>query len=141
MYTIRKKISFEMAHVLDDSYSNECKCLHGHSYKMEVFITSDILNKDGMVIDFKKLKEILHEKIIQIFDHSFVMNKYGKNPSAFKVIVKGLVFVNYNPTAENMCKDFYERIYNEIRKEVPAFLSLKVRLHETDTGYAEYSGE
>ena len=59
MYKIRKLFKFEMAHVLTTAYTKECCNLHGHSYRMEVFITSGALNEDGMVIDFKKLKELL----------------------------------------------------------------------------------
>ena len=102
MYTIRKLFKFETAHVLNTSYSKECQCLHGHSYKLEIIISTQELNKDGMVLDFKKLKEIINSKIINEFDHAFIMSRNQENNSAIKLVTNGLVLVDYNPTAENM---------------------------------------
>ena len=140
MWIIRKKFKFEMAHVLDSSYSTECQNIHGHSYYLEIFIKRDCLNDDGMVIDFKELKELINELIIKKFDHKLVLNE--KNPlfSVFdSLVMNGVVFVNYNPTAENMVKDFHEKIKDKLIYFLPGLYGIKVRLHETDTGYAEYS--
>ena len=138
MYTVRKLFKFEMAHVLTSSYAKECQNLHGHSYRLEVIISALALNSYGMVIDFKRLKEIVAQEIINKWDHKCVLEEahygggYGTgNPS--------MVFCAYNPTAENMVKDIYDRLKPIIFAEIPSFVSLKIRLHETDTGYAEYS--
>ena len=113
--SVTKIFKWEMAHKLKTCYSNECKQTHGHSYKLEVTFSGD-LNEDGMVIDFKRLKEIV-QPIVDQFDHSFITEKtYG-----------------WNPTAENMVKYIFESIR---RKSI---LISKVRLWETDTGYAEVS--
>lgn len=132
MHKIRKSFKFEMAHVLSNSYSKECRKIHGHSYKMEVIISCLSLNKDGMVIDFKRLKEIVVDTIISKMDHAFVAEK-GRTSIPH-------VAVPYNPTAENMVIDFFHRLRTPIKKEIPSFYRLTVRLHETETGYAEYSG-
>jgi 6-pyruvoyltetrahydropterin/6-carboxytetrahydropterin synthase len=140
MFTIRKTFKFEMAHILGQSYSKECQCLHGHSYKMEVIIKALGLNSDGMVIDFKKLKEEVDFRLLGRIDHKCMLqddhyNIYGGSPRP------DFVFVSYNPTAENMVKDFYETLKPYICSEVASFVSLTIRLHETDTGYAEYTEE
>ena len=87
--------------------------MHGHSYKCEVTFEGDI-KEDGMIMDFKKIKEIL-APVVEKFDHqAFTKESYGKNP-----------------TAENMCID----IFNMVRLQSLAVK--KVRLWETDTCYAE----
>ena len=43
------------------------------------------------------------------------------------------IWTTYNPTAENMA----HAMFNWISKQIPQ--CFKVRLHETDTGYAEYT--
>lgn len=139
-YRVRKLFKFEMAHVLSRSYSEECQTIHGHSYRLEVIITAD-LNADGMVIDFKLLKEIVKKKVIDKFDHSLVIPNINKADYDWVKLIPGKkVVVDYNPTAENMAKRIYSSIFWEIRKMIPDILLLVVRLHETDTGYAEYSG-
>lgn len=132
MYQIRKKVRFEMAHILDSSYSKECQQIHGHSYIAEIFLQADKLNKDGMVLDFKKLKETINTEILANFDHALITSDTWYNQKKTYLRLKGITRVPYNPTAENMAKDFFERLFS-VHPEV-----CKVRLHETESGYAEY---
>ena len=66
---VGKLFEFESAH----SLKNIPKCcrVHGHSYKLEV-ICGGRLNKDGMVINFSKIKEIVNRRIIDKLDHYFL---------------------------------------------------------------------
>lgn len=140
MYRIRKKFKFEMAHRLNTSYSKECQDIHGHSYVLEVIIDSMGLNEDGMVIDFKLLKSVVNDFIINDFDHALVISNINKKDYEWvKYIPSKKVVTDYNPTAENMVKDFYNRLYAILSVSVKSFYKLTVRLHETDTGYAEYT--
>jgi 6-pyruvoyltetrahydropterin/6-carboxytetrahydropterin synthase len=111
---VTKIVKFETAHQLKQCYSEECKQIHGHSYKLECTFEGEIHPETGMVMDFKRIKEIL-QPIVDRYDHSFLtFESYGKNP-----------------TAENMAMD----IFQVIRQQSP--LLVKIRLWETDTGYAE----
>ena len=133
MFTIRKLFKFEAAHVLESAYSTECKCIHGHSYIVEVFISSESLNDDGMVIDFKKLKEIINP-LIEKWDHALIV------PNSIKAPGDNSVFVDFNPTAENMAKYLHSwvGIKVAVRLAKQGKFKIKVRVHETDTEWAEY---
>jgi len=134
MYIIRKKFKFEMAHQLSSAYSASCKnCIHGHSYILEVFFRSPGLNTDGMVIDFKLVKDKCSD-FIQSWDHALVMpSDFSKEYlDILKKYNKKLIITSYNPTAEKMAKDIFDRIHDQIPE------CYKVRLHESETGYAEY---
>lgn len=112
--SVTKSVKFEMAHQLNQCYSEECKQIHGHSYKLSVTFEGDINPITGMVMDFKQIKEIL-QPIIAQYDHKFLTaESYGKNP-----------------TAENMAMDIFQAIRQQ------TLMITKVRLWETDTGYAE----
>lgn len=143
MFKIRKLFKFEMAHCLTSAYTQECLNLHGHSYSLEVILQSASLNKDGMVIDFKKLKEIVQTKILDRFDHAMVVVNDSKPFFYFLPELRNcgmkIVQVKYNPTAENMAKDFHYVLKNTLVQEIRGFVSLEIILHETDTGYASYS--
>ena len=95
--SVTKIIKLETAHQLTDSYSKECQTIHGHSYKCEVMFEGNVDPKTGMIIDFKKIKEILqpvHDK----YDHKFFTKE---------------TFGGENPTAENMARDIFNMIRNE----------------------------
>ena len=75
---VTREFSFEMAHVLGD-YDGPCRNVHGHSYRLFVTLigipVSDAGSpKNGMVIDFSDLKNIVLEKIVNRFDHSVVIS-------------------------------------------------------------------
>lgn len=136
MYTIRKKFRFEMAHRLRDAFSERCKALHGHSYVCEVMVSSRTLNRDGMVLDFGALKSAIGS-FLDSFDHATVL--WDRDPLCGSVDFGKLVPVPYNPTAENMARDIAEAIASHFAQLEPPFEAITVRLHETETGYAEYS--
>jgi len=112
---ITKRFTFEMAHKLSSSYSKECQNIHGHSYKLEVTLESAI-KEDGMIMDFKKLKELVNPIIVR-FDHQYITEKdFGMNP-----------------TAENMAV----HIFNNLKKRIPILYSVK--LWETENSFVEVS--
>lgn len=115
-----KIFRFEMAHRLSCSYSEECQEVHGHSYKLEITVCSFFLNKDGMVIDFKLLKEAV-QPIVDFFDHSFISEQD----------------VGYNPTAENMANRIFHDVSIRLNKLDSNVSVKRVRLWETDTGYVD----
>lgn len=143
MYRIRKLFKFESAHVLTEAFSTECKRCHGHSYKLEVIISAEELNPDGMVIDFKKLKNIVQERIINDIDHKLALDisNYIHTDTNLPFPDDCIYPMEQNPTAENMASHFYDQIYQDIKREVQGFRSLFVRVHETNTGWAEYGRE
>ena len=79
MIRITKSFSFETGHALY-GYDGLCKNVHGHSYKLFVTVIGQPIDdtnhvKYGMVIDFKDLKKIVKEEIVDVFDHATVFNK------------------------------------------------------------------
>ncbi|MBR0365666.1 MAG: 6-carboxytetrahydropterin synthase QueD [Clostridia bacterium] len=83
MYEVRKRLEISAAHRLELSYDSKCEELHGHNWIIDVYLRSEELNEDGMVMDFTHIKRAIHDK----FDHK-VLNDV----------------VDFNPTAENIAK-------------------------------------
>jgi len=126
-----------MSHRLMSAYSKCCENVHGHSYKAEVFVySSNYLNKDGMVIDFGLVKKVI-QPIIDEWDHCIML--YEKDPLVKKLKKSDIKIITkqYNPTAENMANDLYHAINTKLNH--PSYMAFKIRIHETDTGWAEYS--
>lgn len=138
---LTKEFKFEMAHALA-GYHGPCRHIHGHSYELFVTVTGEPVSDDqspflGMVMDFRLLKEIVRQQIIDEFDHSLVLNKKTAPEQITDMgeFVGRLILVDYQPTSENLLIDFAERLKSSIPAEVSLF-SLKLR--ETTTSYAEW---
>jgi len=136
MFTIRKLFKFEASHRLKTSYSKCCQLIHGHSYRVEVFLSSKKLNKDGTVIDFGMVKDII-KKFIEQFDHKLILCE-DDNGFLNYISEENIIIIKTNPTAENMAQFFFRQIKNEFKRKKIKVLVKKIRVWETETGYAEY---
>ncbi len=131
-----------MAHALY-GYDGPCKNIHGHSYQLEVTIGGEPRNdpshpKHGMVMDFSDLKQIVKEQIIDSHDHALLLNGNSphRNIPELNTNFEKVLFVDYQPTCENMLLDFR----NRISKLLPDGIKLvAIRLKETPTSYAEWT--
>lgn len=118
MYQLNKEFVVETAHILDSSYMTQCQRFHGHSARIVLSISSMGLNQDGMVIDFKKLKEFFQPIYDTLDHHCLVSEKRAR--TLFNDVEQGkrlgFVIVPFNPTAENLSKWIYEQVDEELSK-------------------------
>lgn len=141
MVRITKEFGFEAAHALD-GYDGLCREVHGHSYRLFVTVKGEPCDdpadpKFGMVMDFGELKRIVHEQILSRLDHALILRRTAANLELADRFGR-LVFVDYQPTCENMLCDFAARLVPAL----PAHVVLHaLRLHETATSYAEWTSE
>ena len=130
--TVSRKEHFNAAHRLSNpAWSDEKndavfgKCnnpnYHGHNYNFTVMLTGEINPDTGYVYDLKLLSDIIHEYVIERFDH--------KN---LNLDVKE--FEHLNPTAENVVVV----IYNILRAKIETEFDLKIKLYETERNIVEY---
>jgi 6-pyruvoyltetrahydropterin/6-carboxytetrahydropterin synthase len=138
---VTREFTFEMAHVLGN-YDGPCRNVHGHSYRLFVTISGTPVNdiaspKDGMVMDFADLKNIILNEIINVFDHAVAVSK-DFDRDKMEMLSKtfgNTVLVNYQPTCENLVSDFASRI----KIHLPERISLhSLKLYETAKSYAEW---
>jgi 6-pyruvoyltetrahydropterin/6-carboxytetrahydropterin synthase len=96
---------FDAAHHLE-KYDGPCSTLHGHTYKLEVWIKGDsqYLDEAGILCDFGYIKELTKR-----FDHKGDMTK----------------IMGVNSTAEKQAMYFYK----DLKREYPN-LEFKVRVYE-----------
>lgn len=138
---VTRKFSFEMAHALYE-YDGLCRNIHGHTYNMEVCLFGEIRNepghpKDGMVMDFGLLKKMVKENIVDVFDHSLLVNSLFPKESieAFQKATERLVVVDFQPTTENLVIHFAKILQQELPSNV---LLYSMRLYETTNSFAEW---
>lgn len=116
MYRLRIESHFDAAHKLE-GYNGKCARIHGHTWKVEVFVIGENLDKIGMLVDFEILKEKVKE-IIKELDHRFLndLKEIG------------------NPTSENVARYIFKNL-----KDMPKNVRLeKVRIWENRGSWCEY---
>lgn len=95
MYLISKRMEIAYAHKLNLPYESKCQNLHGHNGIVTVYCKArDVDPETGMVIDFKKIKELIHDRL----DHGYIND----------------ILPEMNPTAENMARWIVDTINNTI---------------------------
>ncbi|MFB1003515.1 MAG: 6-carboxytetrahydropterin synthase [Bacteroidia bacterium] len=135
MVYVTRKVHFNGAHKLyNPKWSEEkneevfgrCanKNWHGHNFDMYVTVKGNPNPDTGFVMDLKKLKIILNDKVVSKLDHS-----------NFNVDVDFLKDVM--PSIENIVM----KIWEQILPELPADVQLHcIKLYETENQYVEYYG-
>ena len=86
MYEATVRRSFSAAHSLRE-IGGKCEKLHGHNFIIEVSVSSPTLNNEGLVIDFRTVKNWTDE-VLKELDHSYLNDIpafHDKNPSAENV--------------------------------------------------------
>jgi len=132
---VTARLTFSAAHRLhnpkfDDEWNrriydkDENPAGHGHNYVMKVSVRGAINADTGMVIDLKKLKDIIREQVINHVDH------YNLNEDVD--FLRGTI-----PTAENLARAFWRRLAPAIHEG-----SLyEIVLEETEKNSVVYRGE
>jgi len=70
MYELKVVTSFAAAHQLK-MVGSKCENMHGHNWKIEVYVSGDKLNAGGVLVDFGEIKAHLAD-IIKKLDHQFL---------------------------------------------------------------------
>jgi len=141
---IRKKFKFEGAHIVRNCSTKRCKTsIHGHSYEVEVFFTSNKLDNGYMILDFGLTKKHI-KNIIDSFDHAYSL--WSEESDEFKIFFKKhslrWIEMPVSPSAESYSLMFLKFIDHILKNtkfsngEGNVQVS-SVRVHETKTGYAE----
>lgn len=138
---VTKRFHFEMAHTLYE-YDGLCRNIHGHSYNLEVSLIGEPRKqpghpKDGMVMDFSELKNIVKTNIVNRFDHALMVNNRvpEQQLNLLEQTTERIILVDFQPTSENMVAYIAEILKQHLPKTVSLF---SIRLFETVTSYAEW---
>lgn len=120
MYELKIISNFAAAHQLR-GIQGACENLHGHNWQVDVYVVGQELGKDGMLVDFRVIKEATN-KILSDLDHRFL-----NEMEAFK---------DANPSSENIARYIYEALATELRSHHVRVR--KVTAWESESACASY---
>jgi 6-pyruvoyltetrahydropterin/6-carboxytetrahydropterin synthase len=116
---IFKQLTFDSAHFLPNvPKGHKCKEIHGHTYRLTVYVEGELKEKLEWVIDFAEIKNVI-DPVVKCIDHKLLNN------------ISGLE----NPT----CEVIAVWLWNKIKPDEQ--LLTKIELHETPTSGAVYEGK
>lgn len=120
MFTLGIKDSFAAAHKIV-GYKGKCEELHGHNFLVEVFISGEKLGDDGLLVDFKILKDYLKD-VLDGLDHKYINE------------------ISYFAERASSAEYIAMYIYGEIEKRIheKEVLLKEVRVWESDKAWAAY---
>jgi len=123
MYEVTVEDSFAAGHYLRH-YKGKCENPHGHNYKVRVTLAGEVLDRAGLLVDFKDLRDVM-KQVIERLDHQMINDLEP--------------FTTLNPSAENLAKYFYDETNSKLRRETNERVRVKdVTIWETDETTARY---
>jgi 6-pyruvoyltetrahydropterin/6-carboxytetrahydropterin synthase len=145
---ITRRLEFDAGHRIPN-HNSQCKHIHGHRYALEITLSGNIIetegvSEQGMVMDFSDVKRIAKERVVDCWDHAFLVYRGDKLVLDFlqslpnhKTVILDLV-----PTAENLAKVAFNLLNDAYRNSFGNQLQLaRVRLYETPNNWADYTQE
>ena len=125
MYSARVEAEFSAAHFLSH-YRGKCEKLHGHNYKVRLWVQGEVLDEGGMLLDFSLLKKVLKDAI-KLLDHSNLNDMD--------------IFQN-DPSAERIARFIYDTVKEKLPElGVESSLLHAVDVFETSGSMARYEAE
>jgi 6-pyruvoyltetrahydropterin/6-carboxytetrahydropterin synthase len=133
--SVTRRVHFSAAHRLfrpdwtdeqNEEVFGDCSnpLWHGHNYELDVTVEGDIDPETGYVMDLKRLKALVHERVVSDLDH--------RNLNRQVPWMDGLI-----PTTENLVVAIWQRLAETLPQEV---LLRRLVLWETPRNFVEYEG-
>jgi 6-pyruvoyltetrahydropterin/6-carboxytetrahydropterin synthase len=120
MYELSIETSFAAAHQLR-GYKGKCENMHGHNWKVQISVMTEVLNDIDIAIDFHDLKKMAVE-VVAPLDHAFLNDIFP--------------FTEKNPSSENIAKWIFDSMRKKITDENIRVSAVSV--WESDTASATY---
>jgi len=120
MFELMIETHFASAHQLR-GYKGECERVHGHNWKVQVYVLAERLNEIDIAIDFHDLKKMTEEIVGQL-DHRLLNEIFP--------------FTEKNPSSENIAKWIYDSLRKRIDNDDISLSAVTV--WESETASATY---
>ncbi len=131
MYSVTKTIEFCYGHRLLN-YQGKCRHLHGHNGTVEIELSSEHLDRRGMVRDFNEMKHVLQGWIDRELDHKMLLNTQDPALPFLRRLGEPVCVLDTNPTAESIARLIFEYAASQ------RFPVTAVRLREAEGSVATY---
>ncbi|MDR1935969.1 MAG: 6-carboxytetrahydropterin synthase QueD [Candidatus Accumulibacter sp.] len=141
---VTRRLEFDAGHRIPD-HESQCRHLHGHRYALEVTLSGEIIRRagdaaNGMVMDFSEVKALAKSRLVDSWDHAFLVHEGDAPVVEFLATLPGhkTVILDCVPTVENLAEKAFRILDAAYRDSYGNHLRLeRVRLYETPNCWAD----
>jgi 6-pyruvoyltetrahydropterin/6-carboxytetrahydropterin synthase len=141
---ITRRLEFDAGHRIPD-HGSQCRHLHGHRYAIEITVDGPVHDTpgqpdNGMVLDFADVKALIHDTVVEPWDHAFLAWREDQAVLAMLATIPGhkTVVLDAVPTAENLASEAFRLIKAALHLSYGDNLRLaRVRLYETPNCWSD----
>ncbi|WP_144635423.1 6-carboxytetrahydropterin synthase QueD [Bordetella genomosp. 13] len=147
MISVTRRLEFDAGHRIPD-HRSQCRNLHGHRYVLEITLCGDIVqapgqSDNGMLMDFSEIKSIAQARLVNVWDHAFLVYSGDEAVRGFLDSLPGhkTVVLDRIPTVENLAAIAFDILAPHYQGHYGHALRLqRVRLYETPNCWADCDG-
>ena len=133
MYAVTTRIDFCYGHRLLN-HDGLCRHPHGHNAVAEIEVGAAVLDSRDMVADFGDIKRIVKGWIDRELDHRMILRLDDPLVAPLTSLGEPMYLLDSNPTVERIAKLIFDTALEL------GFPVVQVRVYETPSSYASYSG-
>jgi 6-pyruvoyltetrahydropterin/6-carboxytetrahydropterin synthase len=132
---IYKEVFFDASHRLL-RYEGKCRNLHGHRWRVEVWVAGTIDERTGILLDFNVIRDV-----IERFDHQVILNREDPMVTCLKQF-QPVVTTDGDPSSEVLAGQIKRDLDKECRLGGGRGARVeRIRVWESDTCFAEQTYE
>jgi 6-pyruvoyltetrahydropterin/6-carboxytetrahydropterin synthase len=133
---IYKEVFFDASHRLLH-YEGKCRNLHGHRWRVEVWLAGEIDGRTGILVDFNLIREV-----IERFDHQVILNREDPMVACLGQF-QPVVTTEGDPSSEVLAGEIKKLLDRECHTGGKGPRVVRIRVWESDTCCAErtYEGQ
>jgi 6-pyruvoyltetrahydropterin/6-carboxytetrahydropterin synthase len=131
---IYKEVAFDASHRLLH-YEGKCHNLHGHRWRVQVWLKGYTDDKTMILVDFKEIRDL-----IDYYDHEIILNEADPMVPRIREFHE-VITTPGDPTSELLALQIRERIEEQYKDTGRDVIVEKIRVWESPTGYAELHHE
>jgi len=131
---IFKEVSFDASHRLL-TYTGKCASLHGHRWRVEVWIEGNIDERTGILMDYNEVKQV-----IERFDHQVILNEADPMVPCLAQF-QDVITTRGDPTSELLAAKIADDLNKAAQKSGLSARVARIRIWESPNCCAEMSYE
>ena len=130
LHKLYKEVFFESAHRLLH-YEGKCNRIHGHQFRVEVWLEGEVDPTTQILVDYNVLKGIINR-----FDHQILLNSEDPMVPALSAFQE-VITTTGDPTSELLARVIADEINMECGQGKRPIAVTKIRVWESTSSYAE----
>jgi 6-pyruvoyltetrahydropterin/6-carboxytetrahydropterin synthase len=131
---IYKEVFFDASHRLLH-YEGKCRNLHGHRWRVEVWLAGTIDQRTGILVDFNAIRDV-----IERFDHQVILNREDPMVACLGQF-QPVMTTEGDPSSEVLAGEIRGLLDRECGLGRTGARVVRIRVWESDTCCAEQTYE